>query len=172
MQDETKKIEEELLALHQNAKKEIAKIVNINNFSEKVYSLILSTLMKIEKAHYEIYEADPSKILEHSEIEFSIANANQVCEIFSLIKLTEVRNLPNNLNLDELIKEFHDNFLEIVKEFNANNKLQNFVVTCIEIDSFFNVVSMNLNNNAQLKSLSSTKGKEVSIIRILLNLED
>lgn len=170
MQDETKKIEEQLLSLQQNAKKEIAEIANMNLFSEKVYSLILSTLIAVEQEHVNIYNNDPSNILEHSSITFSIANANYQCQVFSLIELTSINNLPSTLNFEQLQNDFKSKFLEIIKECNANSKLQNFIVPGISIDTFFNVVAMQLSKNIKLSTNSSTKGKEDSTITISLNL--
>ena len=170
MQDETKRIEEELLALQQNAKKEIAEIANINLFSEKVYSLILTTLIKVEQEHVKIYNNDPSNILGHSSITFSVANASNECDIFSLIELNSISNLPSTLEFDKMVTEFNNDFLEIVKECNANSRLQNFVLPGISINTFFNVVAMQLNKNTKLASVASTKARDVNTITISLNL--
>lgn len=170
MQEETKKIEEQLLALQQNAKKEIAEIANMNLFSEKVYSLILSTLITVEQEHVNIYNNNPSNILEHSSITFSVANANHECEIFSLIELTAINNLPITLEFDKIASDFKSDFLGIIKECNANSKLQNFVVPGISIDTFFNVLAMQISKNTKLSSTASTKGRDESTITISLNL--
>lgn len=171
MTERTKEIEKELLELQSFGKKEIPKISNMEEFVELNFNCILSILISIEKIHKEIYLANSSKLLEHSTIEFLVANPNDDCLVFDLIKLTGVINLPDKLTQDCVVKDFTSKYNDILAKINSNGKVQNFTLNGTEVSAFYNLLTMTLKKNQAINCAISSSGKEPNKISISLNLD-
>lgn len=170
--DITKSIENSLLELQKNAKEQIPKIVNTSDFAEKVYGLMLGTLIEVERSHNEAYAAKPEDVLEHSSLIFNIANANEEENTYSLISLAEVENIPKKLDFAQVQSSFNTSYHDIIAECNANHKVQNFKIPGMEISTFYNQLTVLISNNKSLASNISQKAIGEHVITIALNLSE
>lgn len=169
--DITKSIENSLLELQKNAKNQIAKIVNIGVFSEKIYGLILSTLIELEEYHNEVYIKNPESVLEHSCIEFTIASLAEDTNTFSLISISKITNIPTKMSLVSIQDNFNSKYHDIIAECNNNYKIQNFKLSSMEISTFYNQLTMLIKNNTTIRSTISSKANNPTIVTIQLDLE-
>ena len=168
--DITKSIESSLFDLQKHAKEQKAKIVDVNQFSEKVYVLMLEVLVEIENLHKNIYNQNSENELQHSYLTFHISNPNEDAESYSLIGLVDVENPPKNFNLSKFQEEFRLNYLNIIKECNANNKLQNFKISCMDTSTFHTRITMLIEKNTALTCRNDNKANGPNVIRIGLEI--
>lgn len=168
--DITKSIENSLLKLQKNAKNQIAKIIDMGEFSEKIYGLLLNTLIEIEEYHNEVYKLNPESVLEHSCIEFNIASLSEDTNTFSLISISKITNLPTELSLEHIKDSFNSKYHDIIAECNNNHKIQNFKLSSMEISTFYNQLTMLIKNNTIIHSSISSKANNPTIITIQLDL--
>lgn len=169
--DMIKSIEDSLLALQKNAKEQIAKIVSIEEFSSKVYGLILETLIDIENYHVKKYNSDPENVLEHSCIEVNIASFEEDTYIFYLISIIKITNLPEGFKLEDVQSNFNSKYHKFIIECNNNHKLQNFKLSPIETSTFCNQLTMALNKNPAIDSHVTQLANSPTKLSIKLELE-
>jgi len=170
MTERTKELEEELLKLREFGKQEIPRISNMEDFVMLNCECILSILIAIEKIHKENYLADSCNLLRHSSIEFSVANPNDDCFVFDLIKLDSITNVPDTLTQDGIRKDFIIKYNDILAKINSNGKVQNFILNGAEVSVFYNLLTISLGKHQTINCNVSTHGKEPNKIEISLKL--
>lgn len=165
--EETRKIEEELSNLLKEAKNSLARIENIDNFSESVYALIISTLIKIENENKEVYT-----IKEHSVLEFSLPNIENNSSVYKLIYLHSIENMPSKLDFEEVKNNFENEYLKIIAKYSTTKTDFEFMLSNRDVYKFYTCITMLLNGNKNLCVNINSSAKSRPTFTISLNFEN